>query len=111
MAGSSHDQTIFVQDVGEDNKHFWELLGGKGPIKEASEIKDDKMPNKEQTKVFKVSEKDGKIQITDPEHKKAVLIWKKLLKLILGAIFIWGEKSNKHEQSQAMIVAQNYIGH
>eukprot|EP00957_Ditylum_brightwellii_P073377 5576552-Ditylum_brightwellii.AAC.1 len=69
MANSRHGQTIVMQDVGEDNKDFWELLGGKGPIKEAPEVKDDKMPDKEQTKVFKVSE-DGKIQITDPEQKK-----------------------------------------
>eukprot|EP00957_Ditylum_brightwellii_P105866 8073261-Ditylum_brightwellii.AAC.1 len=63
MADSRHDQTIVVQDVDEDKKDFWELLGRKGPIKEASEVKGDKMPDKEQTK------------------------------------------------SQAMITAQNYIGH
>eukprot|EP00957_Ditylum_brightwellii_P155530 11839173-Ditylum_brightwellii.AAC.1 len=82
MAESRHGQTIVVQDVGEDNKDFWELLGGNGPMKEASEVKDYKIPDKEQTKAFKVSE-DGKIQITDPEPKK----------------------------SQAMIMAQNYIEH
>eukprot|EP00957_Ditylum_brightwellii_P033421 2532099-Ditylum_brightwellii.AAC.1 len=72
MADSWHGHTYVVQDVGEDNEEFWELLGRRGAVKEVSKVKDDKMPGEEQTKVFKVSEEDGKIEMTDLEQKKAV---------------------------------------
>mmetsp|Transcript_16386 Transcript_16386/g.20784 ORF Transcript_16386/g.20784 Transcript_16386/m.20784 type:complete len:382 (+) Transcript_16386:107-1252(+) len=111
MADSRHGQTHVVQDVGEDNEEFWELLGGRGTIKEASEVKDDKMPDEEQTKVFKVSEEDGKIEITDLEPKKSSLDTEAVIGIDIGRyFFIWvGKKSSKREQSQAMIMANNYI--
>eukprot|EP00957_Ditylum_brightwellii_P161042 12260678-Ditylum_brightwellii.AAC.1 len=90
MADSRHGQTHAVQDIGDNNEDFWKLLGGKGLIKEALEVKDEKIQDEEQANVFKISKEDDKIKITDLEPKKAVLTQKQLLKLILGAIFYMG---------------------
>jgi len=104
-------KTHVVTDVGDNHQKFWELLGGKGPIKDASEVQDDKMAKETPTRMARCKEVHGKIEVTDIEPSKNNLDTNAVCAVDIGPyVFLWvGKKSNTRERNQAMVLTQQYI--
>uniref|UniRef100_A0A6U0HJX9 Gelsolin-like domain-containing protein n=1 Tax=Helicotheca tamesis TaxID=374047 RepID=A0A6U0HJX9_9STRA len=111
MADGRFGHSKIVTDVEDDCEEFWELLGGREEIKAASEFHDDKVPDETETKLYKLSEENGKLDITQLEPVKSNLDTDAACMVDIGRyVFVWlGKGSNERERKQAMIMTQDFV--
>lgn len=105
-------QVDFVEDVEDDNEDFWDALGGKGYIKEASEYEPDESSLEMETEMFVIAEVDSILRVDKCDGvEKANLEPGNVFMVDTGkTIFVWiGEESSKREQLHAMSMVQDHI--
>jgi hypothetical protein len=79
-----------VTDVKDDNVNFWNLLGGKGPIKEASEFRDDEVPTLHEPHMYILSDKNVVINLIEVPVSKNNLVSDDVCIIDSGAVvFVW----------------------
>jgi gelsolin len=108
---------VTVIDEGHEDAHFWELLGGAGPIASAEEGGDDWAAEKESghaKALFRLSDATGALQMTEVAKGK---VTKNLFQssdvFIFDSgyeIFAWiGKGASKQESTKALSYAQDYL--
>eukprot|EP01099_Mayorella_cantabrigiensis_P000414 TRINITY_DN1191_c0_g1_i1.p1 TRINITY_DN1191_c0_g1~~TRINITY_DN1191_c0_g1_i1.p1 ORF type:complete len:857 (-),score=275.17 TRINITY_DN1191_c0_g1_i1:59-2320(-) len=100
----------------EEEKLFWETLGGKKKVKSASEGgSDEHFEEKSAYLLFRVSDASGKLEITEvgrsPKLSKDLLDSNDCFILDAGSeIFTWiGKGATKQERKESMITAQSFL--
>jgi len=106
---------VIVQEEGSEDTVFWNALGGKGPITDASKVQsDDEWENSTFKKLFKLSDEGGKFTFTEVAEgsnlKKSQLDTKDAFVVDAGNhIFVWiGTGASVGERKYAMRYAQEY---
>lgn len=104
--------STLVSDVSDDDEAFWELLGGKGNIPEASSYTDNDMPVQHEPKMFIVTDENlGKIKVQHVEPVKRNLISDDVCLIDIGnEVLVWiGKRSSTREQQQSMSLVQTHL--
>lgn len=79
-----------VTDVKDDNISFWNLLGGKGPIKEAFEFRDEEVPTLHEPHMYVLSDKDVVIKLIEVPISRNNLVSEDVCIIDSGAVvFVW----------------------
>jgi hypothetical protein len=107
---SRNGQCTLVEDCGETDE-FWNILGGKGIIKESGDVEDYASPKLQKAKMYCLSDADSFIKI---EERTAVLENLDSGDVFLvdtgDVLYVWiGKGSTLREQSQVMLLAQKHI--
>jgi Vesicle coat complex COPII, subunit SEC24/subunit SFB2/subunit SFB3 len=107
---SRNGQCTLVEDCGESDE-FWNILGGKGNIKESGDVGEYSSPKLPVPKMYCLSDKDSFIKI---EERTALLENLETDDVFLvdtgDVLYVWvGKGSTLREQSQAMLLAQKHI--
>mmetsp|Transcript_5752 Transcript_5752/g.10907 ORF Transcript_5752/g.10907 Transcript_5752/m.10907 type:complete len:375 (+) Transcript_5752:163-1287(+) len=107
---SRNGQCSLVEDCGEI-EDFWNILGGKGIIKDSGHNVEFSSPNHQAAKMYCLSDADSFIKI---EERTAVLENLESDDVFLvdtgDVIYVWiGKGSTLREQSQSMLLAQKHI--
>jgi gelsolin len=106
---------VTVLSEGEDDKQFWELLGGKGPVKSASEGGDDNEAPHGERKLFKLSDASGTLNFEEVAKgdavKRTLLQSDDVFVLDNGSeVFAWvGKGSSAGEKRGALNFAAEYV--
>jgi len=100
-----------IPDVQDDNKEFFDVLGGRETIKGAAEYTEKDEPVIEKTKMFVLSNDDSFMKLTETEPMLSNLVHDDVCILDTGrTMYVWiGKGSNTSEQNQAMVVVQSQI--
>jgi len=101
-----------VADVSDDDEKFWEILGGKGAIPEATTYTDDDMPQEHEPKMYIISDENlGKIKVMEVEASRRHLITDDVCLIDLGnLVLVWiGKGSSTREQQQSMSIVQSQL--
>ena len=105
-------QVEFIEEVEDENLDFWDALGGKGYIKEASEYDKDENTPEMETEMFLISEVDSILRVEKCEGvEKENLDPGNVCMVDTGkTIFVWiGKESSKREQLHTMSMVQEHI--
>jgi len=109
--------TIATLDEGKEEKVFWDLMGGPGPIMSAEEGGEDIEAEQEQQqvkKLIRLSDATGALKLTEVANgtvKKSALDSKDVFIFDTGfEIFCWiGKQSSAQEKTKAMSYASSYL--
>lgn len=101
MATNLHGHAQVFPDVGDDNDEFWELLGGRGDIKEGVE---NAPPEPMGTRMYVLSDEGGKVAVTKLEPVMASLDTNNVCLIDRGEVLIiWvGKEASKAEKQQSL---------
>mmetsp|Transcript_23732 Transcript_23732/g.35199 ORF Transcript_23732/g.35199 Transcript_23732/m.35199 type:complete len:373 (+) Transcript_23732:93-1211(+) len=107
---SRNGHATLEEDVG-DNDTFFDVLGGKGDIKEKEDIENYEMPIHQDTKLYVLSDADSFIKVKEIVALQSNLESSDVCLVDTGdVIFVWiGSGSSLGEQSQAMRMAQKLM--
>jgi len=108
---------VVVIDEGHEDAHFWELIGGAGPIASAEEGGDDWAAEKESGKgkaLFRLSDASGSLQMTEIAKGKVTRNQFQSNDVFIFdsgyEIFAWiGKGASKQESTKALSNAQEYL--
>jgi gelsolin len=104
-----------VIEEGDHNKHFWELLGGEGPIKELEAETISSQPGVEEKVLLKLTDQSGNISFTQvatgKNIKRNLLETHDVYILDTGyEVFAWiGKHASVGEKKVAMQFAHDYL--
>jgi len=100
-----------ISDVKDDNKDFFDALGGRETIKGADEYTEKDEPLIEKTKMFVLSNEDSFMKLNETEPILSNLVHDDVCILDTGrTMYVWiGKGSNSSEQNQAMVVVQSQL--
>lgn len=100
----------------QEEKLFWDTLGGKKPVKSAKEGGSDEQFEEKSTYIlYRVSDASGKLQIVEvgraPKLNKDMLDTNDCFILDAGSeIFTWiGKGATKQERKESMVTAQHFL--
>jgi len=106
---------VIVQDEGSEEQEFWNLLGGKAKVPDASEVEtDDTWEHATERKLFKFSDEGGNFSFTavsEGKLDKSSLDTKDAFVIDAGNhIYVWvGNGASVGEKKYAMSYAQQYV--
>lgn len=111
MVATAHGQARLVEEVEDDDDEFWEKIGGRGEIKEASDYKSVEASETKETKMYILSDVDSVIQLEEADADKSSLRSGDVCIIDTGkTIFVWiGKASTTREKSQAMLMTQHQV--
>eukprot|EP00522_Entomoneis_paludosa_P008919 CAMPEP_0172452728 /NCGR_PEP_ID=MMETSP1065-20121228/10302_1 /TAXON_ID=265537 /ORGANISM="Amphiprora paludosa, Strain CCMP125" /LENGTH=377 /DNA_ID=CAMNT_0013204833 /DNA_START=717 /DNA_END=1850 /DNA_ORIENTATION=+ len=98
-------------DVDDDHEVFWELLGGKQPIKEGSTTDEQVSTAPVDPKMWRVHEEESRVQITSVPPQSSSLDSNDVFLLDAGKeVYVWvGKGASAREKKQAMVVVQTHL--
>lgn len=112
LAESRYGHAKVVMDVRDDSSYFWDLLGGKGVIKPATELLDEPAVGTEhETKMYVLSDAGGVISVKQVEADQTNLVSGDVCLVDAGPkVYVWiGKGSSKREQQVSMMVVEKQI--
>lgn len=108
--------TVFLNSGSDDAdaEEFWQLLGGKGPIKSAEEGGDDAAAVSQPAKLFRISDASGSMEVSlvgEKTLERSMLDENDAFILDTGSsVFVWvGKGANKDERKKAMNHGVEYL--
>lgn len=110
MAAASNGK-VGEKMVEDDDEEFWNLIGGKGEIKEADEEGFSEVKKFNESKMYVVSDVDSILKVEQREATKSNLVSDDVCLIDIGdTVFVWiGSGSSKREQTQAMVLVQKHL--
>jgi len=106
---------VVILDEGSEEQEFWNLLGGKGAVTDASKIpSDDEWEHVTEKKLFTLSDEGGEFKFTSVSEgkiSKSSLNTKDACIVDAGNhIYVWlGKSASSGEKKYAMSYAQEYV--
>jgi gelsolin len=104
-----------VIEEGDHSKHFWEVLGGEGPVKDTPPEKPNAQPQSSEKVLLKLTDQSGNISYTQVATgnnvKKSLLDTHDVFILDTGyEVFAWiGKQASAGEKKVAMQYAHDYL--
>jgi len=110
MASNRHGHCAVEIDVGNNDEELWQMLGGRGHIKSASEAVDVVIPE-HQLAMYSIQHEGGQLKIDQVDPVMDNLDSDKVFIVDDGPkVFIWvGKESSTDESRQAMLIVEKHL--
>jgi hypothetical protein len=101
---------ISLEEGKDDEPQFWNLIGGKGPIKTESDVTDSSLINPVK-KLYRLSDSSGNLILKEVEYSKSSIDTSDVFFLDSGIeLMIWiGKNTTKNEKLHSISFAEKFL--